>query len=184
MSSPLRISACIADWPLRLITNPRRTLPSLPGRKLNAASNSAAPVLVPSISMRWTELSPSPGPFEFGLEPGCVKPSIVTVAVICGYALAGVIVWTPAPEMSNAIVEPELALAYVIASRRVHVPVPVVAHAFDESPASLTVTVAPGAKRADVTNRNAMAAGTADIVRMRVPDLEGARVAGPRCPIL
>jgi hypothetical protein len=69
---------------------------------------------------------------------------MVTAAAITGRAAAGMIVWTPDPEMLNAIVEPALAFAYVIASRSVQVPVPVVEHPLVESPASLTVTVAAG----------------------------------------
>src|SRR5512143_2477659 len=88
------------------------------------------------------ELSPSPTPFVLGEEPGCEKPSIVVFALMTGRADAGAIVCTPAPEMLKAIVEPGLELANVIASRRVHDPVPLEAQAPDVSPVSLTVTVA------------------------------------------
>jgi len=53
--------------------------------------------------------------------------------------------------MENAIVDPAFAFANVSASRRVHVPVPLAAQAFVESPESLTVTVA--AERVPASNR-------------------------------
>jgi hypothetical protein len=58
--------------------------------------------------------------------------------------------------MLNSMFTPECAFAKVIASRRVHVPVPVVAQALVESPASLTVTARAGS--ADATEARIAAA--------------------------
>src|SRR5689334_5748928 len=68
----------------RLITRPRMTLPLLPAPNASAAVRMPAPECVPSISIRCTELSPTPGPFVLGLEPGCVNPSITTCAEMLG----------------------------------------------------------------------------------------------------
>ena len=40
----------------------------------------------------------------FSLEPGWVYPSITAASLTGGSGVAGVIVWTPAPGMSKAIV--------------------------------------------------------------------------------
>ena len=63
--------------------------------------------------------------------------------------------------MLNAMVEPVCAFANVTASRKVQVPVPVVAHALVESPASLTVTVAAATVAADAKSARSVAENTA-----------------------
>src|SRR5215472_5337617 len=120
----------------RLRTSPRTTLESLPVPRSRPSDDPKAP----DSSMSRTALSPAAS--VLGLAPGCVYPSIVTGAVIAGRAVFGLIVWTPAPEMLKWIAVPECALAYVIASRSVHDPDPVVEQAPVVSPESLTVTVA------------------------------------------
>src|SRR5438132_3362519 len=53
---------------------------------------------------------------------GWVVPSMITGSFTCGRGEAGVIVWTPPGRMWNTMVSrvPVLALAAVMASRRVH----------------------------------------------------------------
>ena len=68
--------------------------------------------------MRTTAFHGCPNGFVLGDAPGCVYPSIVRLSVIAGSVVRGVIVWTPLPGMSNAIVSaPPLALASRIACR-------------------------------------------------------------------
>lgn len=69
--TPLAVLIWMAPEGARLITRPRTTNVKLPWM-IKAAAPLPPPVLVPSSSMRYTELSGSPGPLVFGLEPGCV----------------------------------------------------------------------------------------------------------------
>ena len=83
-----------------LITRPRMIV-------LDVATSSPTPPESPE-PLNWilrTALSPIAR--VFGLQPGWVYPSMVTAAVIAGREVAGLIVWTPEPEMSKAIVLPE-----------------------------------------------------------------------------
>jgi hypothetical protein len=77
--------------PKRLITSPRTVVPAAAICRRRAASNSSA---LPSNSIRRTASSPSVRGSVFGLDPGCVYPSIDTGAEMGGRALVGAIVCT------------------------------------------------------------------------------------------
>src|SRR5262249_27970423 len=73
----------------------------------------------PLITIKCTELSPSPGPLLLGLEPGCEYPSTVTGPVSAGSADRRAIVCTPATGMLKVIVSaPAFVLASMTAWRR------------------------------------------------------------------
>jgi hypothetical protein len=91
------------------------------------------------------------------VQPVCVVPSIVRASVTSGSAVAGWMVWTPAPGMAKAIASvPALPLASVMAWRSEPAP---------ESAVVVTVKVAAGERRA--ARRRAATAGTGGRRSMR-----------------
>src|SRR5205814_6940590 len=152
-SVPMKLPSITASLPdsrsmceelQRLLTRPRMvTVPGL--EALDTTTQSIE--LEPSISISGTA-SIAPVALVFGCEPGCVKPSRVSGAVMDGRPPAGTLVWTPLPAMSNAIVSASGgAFTSSIAARSVQAP-PAVAHvpspglASGSSPVLSTVKVA------------------------------------------
>src|ERR1043166_259030 len=81
---------------------------------------------IPRSSIVITALRPMVVGLVFGLDPGCVYPSITTGWVIVGRTVSGLIVWTPVPGMLKLMVPPPMEFASVIACRNEPVPLSLV----------------------------------------------------------